>query len=640
MTHFEAGHARPQQLGQAVVTAPPRSGRIALAAIALLSLTLISQARAQTQPVLAAAVLPSSRIVQVGQNASFFASVVNLGTVTARGCSITPATQVPASFSFRPSDFATNLPSGAINQPVDIAAGAAQSFLFSFTPSAVFGPLEVSLSFACLNSDPARVLPNINTVLLAGEAEAAPDILALVATEHPDGVFELPSALGSNVFAAGALNLGLGANITVTADTGSASLPIDLSICQTDPTIGVCVTEAASSITKFVTTNEKATFAVFGSGRGEIAFDPALHRVSINFRDAAGTIRGRTSIAVRTAANADGRDLTLRPFSDNSPWNRGVPADAIYLPAPGIRNLFIGYTYGKDDHQNVGVAIARSSDPPRPVLYNHGAWNEVAAGNWQRFDNSRSVELEILAGSSTSFPFDANSYSTATELDGQRSLPESYFGKGNPPTILTVAAPLSARPAPDNDGHMVVFLPDGRALETYATIILSSGEIVAQMASFTDYRADGTGWWNGRRASMLPSYGGILRDREVSQEVIDHALAANVSRTVLDTAAAWPALAFDANPRYSGSLPMGSLLAIPRDIDVADFEWQSALGLALARAAQAHGIYLVDRGGSDGISLITETTIRHPLMVRGDQSLQLDLNRIRDLLMWVPNNRP
>ncbi len=611
-----------------------------LAVITLLSLILISQARAQTQPVLAAAVLPSSRIVQVGQNASFFASVVNLGTVTALGCSITPATPVPASFSFRPSDFATNLPSGNINQPVDIAAGAAQSFLFSFTPSAAFGPVEVSLRFACLNSGPALVLPNINTVLLAGEAEAAPDILALAATEHPDGVFELPSVLGSNVFAAGALNLGLGASITVTADTGATALPIDLGICQTDPTIGVCVTEAASSITKFVATNEKATFAVFGSGRGEIAFDPARHRINVSFRDAAGTIRGRTSIAVRTAANANGQDLTQRPFSDNSPWNRAIPAEAIYLPAPGIQDLFIGYTYGKDDHQNVGVAIASDSDPLRSILYNRDAWNEHAAGNWLRLDNPRQVELEILAQSQPIFPFDGNIYSTTSGIGHQESLPEAYFGKGIPPRNLMVRVPLSASPSPDGDGHLVVFLPDGRALETYATIILSGGEIIAQMASFTDYRADGTGWWNGRRASMLPIYGGILRDREVSEEEINHALAANVSPTVLDTEVAWPAFAYDANPGYSGTLPMGALLAIPREVDLTDLEWHSTLGLALARAAQEHGIYLVDRGGPDGLSLITETNISHPLMVGSDQSLQLDLNRIRDLLMWVPNNRP
>ncbi len=139
---------------------------------------------------------------------------------------------------------------------------------------------------------------------------------------------------------------------------------------------------------------------------------------------------------------------------------------------------------------------------------------------------------------------------------------------------------------------------------------------------------------------MLPVYAGILRNQEVADEQIDHALAAIISRTMLTTEIAWPALAYDANPDYSGRLPMGALLAIPRSVDLDVLEWQTGLGRALARASQNHGIYLVDRGGPNGIALVTDTEISHPLMNGWDWSLQLDLDRIRDLLMWVPNNRP
>ena len=330
---------------------------------------------------------------------------------------------------------------------------------------------------------------------------------------------------------------------------------------------------------------------------------------------------------------------TDRPFADDSPWNRPIPADAQYAPAPGVRDLFISHTHGKDDYQNVGIAVASDSDPLRPILYNIDAWSEHSAGNWLRYGNPRSVEEEILARSSSSFPYDANIYSTTIGTGHQESLPDDFYGKGNPPKDLMVRVPMSALPSPDGDGHLTVFLPNGMALETYATIILSSGEIVAQMASFTDYTADGTGWWNGRRASMLPMYGGILREKEVTEETINHALAANISRAILDTKVAWPAYAYDTNPGYSGSLPMGALLAIPRNVDLGALTWQSSLGRALAEASQNHGIYLVDRGGG-GISLITETELSHPLMNGWHESLQQDLDQIRDLLMWVSNNAP
>ena len=111
------------------------------------------QDRADYDPVstspLVAAVLPSSRSVQVGNTATAFATMINSGSLAASGCAIVPVTTVPASFVYQTTDPATNALTGLPNTPVSIAAGASQSFVIAFTPNAPFVPTTVALGFAC-----------------------------------------------------------------------------------------------------------------------------------------------------------------------------------------------------------------------------------------------------------------------------------------------------------------------------------------------------------------------------------------------------------------------------------------------------------------------------------------------------------
>ncbi|MDE2485307.1 MAG: hypothetical protein KGL32_08720, partial [candidate division NC10 bacterium] len=100
---------------------------------------------------LAAAVLPASRSVQVGTPATAFATVINLDTGLATGCSLAPAMSLPATFSYQTTDPTTNALTGSPNTPVDIAPSAAQSFVFALTPTSPIAPTDVPLSFACTN---------------------------------------------------------------------------------------------------------------------------------------------------------------------------------------------------------------------------------------------------------------------------------------------------------------------------------------------------------------------------------------------------------------------------------------------------------------------------------------------------------
>ncbi len=269
--------------------------------IALAVVLPLEQARAQGQPALAAALLPTSRSVQVGQPATAFVTIVNVGTAAATSCTIAPLTQTASVFAFQATDPATNQVIGSPNQPRDIAVGASQSFLIRLTPTAAFSPTDLQLTFDCADSAPAPILPGINTLLFSASAQPVADIIALAATLDGSGIVTVPQTTRTGLFAVATLNLGATAQITASATLSDPSLPLSLSICQTDPASGSCLAPAAAQVALQVASGASPTFAVFASGTGaDILLDAAGRRVLVQFRDNTGAIRGSTSVAVRT----------------------------------------------------------------------------------------------------------------------------------------------------------------------------------------------------------------------------------------------------------------------------------------------------------------------------------------------------
>src|SRR5262249_39469835 len=96
-------------------------------------------------PALVAAVLPSGRSVQVGTPATAFATVINFGADTALACALSPVTNLLATFSFAPTDPATNQVIGPPDTPVNIQPGGSQSFVFDFTPTDIIASQDVVL---------------------------------------------------------------------------------------------------------------------------------------------------------------------------------------------------------------------------------------------------------------------------------------------------------------------------------------------------------------------------------------------------------------------------------------------------------------------------------------------------------------
>jgi len=249
---------------------------------------------------LVAAVLPSSRSVQVNGLATVFATVINSGSSIAPGVTISQST-VHGTFAFQTTNPATNVPTGTPNTPVDIPPGGVQTFVLSFVPDQVFGPADVPFNIAGNGVPPVAPIIGVNTLLLSASATPVPDIVALAATPAPGLITNIPGPNGIGFFAVATVNVGASGSITVTADTGGAVLPLSLSLCQTDPNTAQCLGGGpAPSVTTTINAGATPTFSIFATGHGNVPFAPATNRIFVRFKDGSGATRGSTSTAVRT----------------------------------------------------------------------------------------------------------------------------------------------------------------------------------------------------------------------------------------------------------------------------------------------------------------------------------------------------
>ncbi|HWU00843.1 MAG TPA: hypothetical protein VN229_24605 [Terriglobales bacterium] len=311
-----------------------------------------------------------------------------------------------------------------------------------------------------------------------------------------------------------------------------------------------------------------------------------------------------------------------------TPVSPAAPSTSLHIDAP------VGLdTWQSPDAWSIPVYSAETRDPLQPVLYNEGAWWKVATGQWKRFGNSPAVEAEIRQSSTEHFPFPGNVFSSTSTSEWK--LPAQFNKLVNPatgPAHFHLRADML--PAIGPDGHMAVRQPDGTVLETYATIVLSSGEIVALSYGLPRLTSAGDGAENGQTASMIPCYLGVIDDQEIASGTISHAMAITAPARYLAPQIAYPAYAFDRNAlteahAYAGALPMGAHLALSPKIDIASLNLATAEGRAIAQAAQTFGFIIVDRGGEGFTIRIRHNSDQSLAAMRSWSSpLQADLNTI------------
>ena len=352
--------------------------------------------------------------------------------------------------------------------------------------------------------------------------------------------------------------------------------------------------------------------------------------------------RPATNLTRRQAARPL-RDWRRQPFSRRSPWNHPIGSGARYATIPRLASYMASLNY--EERWTTAVVLAQGHDPLVKMVFSpnwgpYSSWAFLNRGG-KTCGNGHTAERNLLRHASEQLPTEANYYSTTASSDDSRwVLPTSYRAASEGYRSV-FRLPAGACPSPDSDGMMAVFQPDGWAIDIYAGVVTSDGHVVGTMASWIDARGDGTGWWNGRRASMLPSFAGLIRSGEIAGGRIPHALAVQVPAAMLRAQYVWPAYAFDRDAGYSGSVPMGALLAIPPQVDL-DTLGLSPFGLVIARAAQDYGVYVVDRGGQ-GITFLAELgnpDIRWPSRGASDPAWWKDIETIKNALRRVTNNGP
>ncbi|MDB5395233.1 MAG: lyase-like protein [Rhodospirillales bacterium] len=251
---------------------------------------------------LLAAVLPSSRSVTVGTTATAFATIINNGTAALTNCGITPLSDVPPGFVFQSTNPSTNAVTGTPNATVPLAAGASQSFYFGVATGAPFTPANVVFSFTCGGVDPVVPIAGLNTLLLSASATPVPDIISIAATPTNNGTLSINGTTGSAAFAVATTNVGASATaITATpVIAGGVTLPLSLTVCQTIPSTGACMSTPTPTVTMPITGGGTPTFGIFATASGAISNLPAVNRIAVQFTDASGAVRGSTSVAVQT----------------------------------------------------------------------------------------------------------------------------------------------------------------------------------------------------------------------------------------------------------------------------------------------------------------------------------------------------
>jgi hypothetical protein len=293
-------------------------------------------------------------------------------------------------------------------------------------------------------------------------------------------------------------------------------------------------------------------------------------------------------VALAARAWGDGpvlRDRTDTPFLPSSPWNTQISPGRTFAPrASPISNAL-----------QQGDARINAGTWSHPIFY------------------ARSEDPQVLI----------------LDLENRR--------------YVRFRVPKAATPDPKPDAHMYVVSDTRRQVLELIGTKRAGDRISAHRAVLTDlyglgmFIKDGS-QFPGVRASDASGYGGLIRSWEIKRASINHALTFALPARSLKHGPVWPFRKEDywGFKQYKGDVPIGTLIAIPHDVDISAMGLSRA-GYALARALQNYGAYCSDQAGTAGIVIYAEGNAED---LPQTQDLRNDFTIIRRLLLPVTNNGP
>lgn len=244
------------------------------------------------------AILPTSRFITRGEAVTAFMTVFNPNSIMVEECKIQHHGPDRDTFSYQTTDPATNAPVGNVNTPVNIPAGAFQTFIIALTPSTDIANIVFAPFASCANAPMSAVTEGLNTVSLGADTTGGPDLIALSATLNNNGIVDVPDG-EFGVFSVATINIGGPGDAVVSASSLDPSLPATALVCQTDAA-GLCMENPSQNVNVSIAANGTPTFGVFVLTGYPTSFAPGK-RFQFEMR-VGGSLRGATSVAVRDMA--------------------------------------------------------------------------------------------------------------------------------------------------------------------------------------------------------------------------------------------------------------------------------------------------------------------------------------------------
>ncbi len=260
------------------------------------------------------------------------------------------------------------------------------------------------------------------------------------------------------------------------------------------------------------------------------------------------------------AASPELNNCQERPYSASSPWNTPIASDA---PTDERSADYIATLTATDmtltsdvDQYTVGVYCVDEEVPLRAVR---------------------------LAGYFSSY------------LTGARK------GFGTAPVVQGLPIPRWVQPPKGSDGQVVILDSRNGVEYGFWQFAWANGEATATNGYLTRTDNTSTGVFTdglAGRGGGFPYLGGLVRGGELEHGQVDHALAFAYPFPSPESVA--PASKSDGQGIRGRDLPEGSRLQLDPSLTVQDLEAYGVEdpGLAIARALQKYGMYVVDNSGS------------------------------------------
>ncbi|KMO39073.1 hypothetical protein VQ02_10510 [Methylobacterium variabile] len=288
-----------------------------------------------------------------------------------------------------------------------------------------------------------------------------------------------------------------------------------------------------------------------------------------------------------------------QPFAPSSIWNTPIGSNAQFQAASGAQTASIQHQSGVNTwigEDAIPIYQAKSTDPMATWSYESRATNS----DW------------TFGGSSTNGTFQMR---TPTDLQ---------FKTGDGWAIIV---------SEDGQHYIETWLGAKTGNNSYHATYLAENTVTG------DGIADVPGAHEGIRAAGMSLMGGLVQKEDLDNLSIDHAVAMAISTTQAGSSSTpyvWPATTADGfSGSYSGSIPLGSLFAIPKDVDLTKIGIQTPEGMALAKAYQNYGGYVTDTAGSNTLQL---AYLEQGASDQQVDNLFKDMNAIRSHLELVTNN--